>query len=82
MELQTLFEQAAAKSKTLPAQSNDVLLKLYGLFKQGSEGDVNIEKPTNMFDIVGNAKFNAWAELKGKSKEVAQQEYIDFVNSL
>lgn len=82
MELQTLFEQAAAKSKTLPAQSNDVLLKLYGLFKQGSEGDVNIEKPTNMFDILGNAKYNAWAELKGKSKEAAQKEYIDFVNSL
>jgi len=82
MSLQTLFEQAAAKSKTLPAQSNDILLKIYGLYKQGSEGDVNIEKPTNFFDMVGNAKYNAWSELKGISKDEAQQKYIDLINSL
>ncbi|MBY0427499.1 MAG: acyl-CoA-binding protein [Cytophagales bacterium] len=82
MELQTLFEQASAKSKSLPAQPNDILLKIYALYKQGTEGDVNIEKPTNMFDIVGNAKYNAWAELKGTAKELAQQKYVDLINSL
>lgn len=82
MDLIEKFEEAAVFSKSLPNQPNDILLKLYALYKQGKEGDVNVEKPTNMFDIVGNAKYNAWTELKGLTKEEAQQKYIDLVESL
>ena len=68
MELKELFEQAAAESKTLPEKpSNETLLLLYSLYKQGSLGDVNTEPPSNPFDFVAKAKHEAWASLKGKS---------------
>ena len=35
-----------------------------------------------MFDIAGKAKWQAWSDVKGKSKEEAQQAYIDFVETL
>jgi diazepam-binding inhibitor (GABA receptor modulating acyl-CoA-binding protein) len=82
MDLKTQFEEASVKSKSLPEQSNDNLLKLYSLFKQATEGDVTIEKPTNMFDFKGIAKYNAWEELKGITKEEAMQKYIDLVKQL
>ena len=82
MSLEDQFNAAQAKSKTLAQKpSNDVLLKLYSLFKQVAEGDINIERPGG-FDFVGAAKFDAWEALKGQSKEEAQQAYIDYVESL
>jgi acyl-CoA-binding protein len=82
MDLQKEFEASVARSKELPAQSNENLLKLYSLYKQATEGDVNIEKPTNMFDFKGIAKYNSWEELKGMSKDDAMKSYIDLVKSL
>ena len=35
-----------------------------------------------MTDFVGRAKWDAWNELKDTSKEAAQQQYIDLVESL
>ncbi len=83
MDLKEQFEQAAADSKTLSEKpSNDTLLKLYSLYKQGSTGDVNTEPPSNPFDIVNRAKHEAWSALKGKTQEDAMQEYIDLVTEL
>ena len=83
MDLKAQFEQAAADSKTLTEKpGNDVLLQLYSLYKQGSSGDVNSDPPSNPFDFVGKAKYDAWAALKGKSAEDAMQEYIDLVKKL
>ena len=82
MDLNQEFQGAALKSKQLPNQSNDNLLKLYSLYKQATEGDINIEKPANPFDMVGNAKFNAWDKLKGTGKEDAMNQYIELVKTL
>jgi len=83
MDLQAQFEQAAADSKTLSSKpSNETLLQLYSLYKQGSTGDINTDPPSNPFDFVGKAKYEAWTALKGKSKEAAMQEYIDLVTKL
>lgn len=83
MDLKAQFEQAAADSKTLAEKpGNDVLLQLYSLYKQGSSGDVNTEPPSNPFDFVGKAKYEAWAGLKGKSQEDAMNEYIALVTKL
>ena len=83
MELQTQFEEAVAGSKALAQKpGNDVLLKLYSLYKQATNGDTNTEGPDNAFDFVAKAKYNAWAELKGTPKDAAMQEYITLVNSL
>ncbi|MCF6185307.1 MAG: acyl-CoA-binding protein [Bacteroidales bacterium] len=76
------FEEAVKKSKTLTERpSNDVLLKLYALYKQVTEGNVKGERPGG-FDFKGAAKYDAWAEQKGKNKEDAANEYINLVNSL
>lgn len=83
MELRERFEQAVADSKTLTEKpGNDILLRLYSLYKQGSAGDVSSEPPSNPFDFVGKAKYEAWAALKGKSQEAAMEEYIGLVQSL
>jgi len=76
------FEEAVAKSKTLKERpSNEVLLKLYSLFKQSTEGDVKGERPGG-FDFKGAAKYDAWENQKGKSSEAASEEYVQFVSSL
>jgi acyl-CoA-binding protein len=83
MSLQLQFEQAVADSKNLSEKpSNDTLLKLYSLYKQGTEGDVNTEAPSNPFDFVARAKYEAWEKLNGKSKDEAMQEYVNLVNQL
>ncbi|TGE16775.1 acyl-CoA-binding protein [Hymenobacter elongatus] len=76
------FEAAAQRSQQLPSKPNNmVLLQLYSLYKQASEGDVTGDRPGG-FDFKGIAKYDAWAGLNGKSKDAARQEYVDLVNSL
>jgi diazepam-binding inhibitor (GABA receptor modulating acyl-CoA-binding protein) len=83
MDLHQQFEQAVAESKGLSEKpSNETLLQLYSLYKQGSEGDVNIDAPSNPFDFVAKAKYDAWAALKGKSKDEAMNAYIELVSKL
>jgi len=76
------FEEAVKESKNLNEKpANDVLLKLYALYKQATEGDVQGERPGG-FDFKGAAKYDAWEKLKGKDSEAAKQEYIEFVKAL
>jgi diazepam-binding inhibitor (GABA receptor modulating acyl-CoA-binding protein) len=83
MDINILFDQAVLDSKNLSEKpSNDILLQLYAFFKQASEGDINIEAPSNPFDFVAKAKFSAWEELKGKSSVEAKQAYIDLIKTL
>lgn len=81
-DLKAQFEAAAKAVKELPERpDNDVLLRLYALFKQGAEGDVNGPKP-GFFDFVGSAKFEAWEKLKGMSQDDAKRKYIELVAKL
>lgn len=81
-DLKAQFERAAAESKNLPERpDNATLLQIYALYKQGSEGDVEGKRP-GFTDMVGRAKYDAWAALKGKPAAEAQQEYIDLIESL
>lgn len=83
MNLQEQFETAVANSKTLTEKpSNEILLKLYSLYKQATSGDNDGEAPTNPFDFVAKAKHDAWEQLKGTTKENASQLYIDLINQL
>lgn len=83
MDLKQQFEKAVEDSKSLSEKpSNETLLKLYSLYKQSIEGDVNIDPPSNPFDFVNKAKYEAWAALKGKSRDLAMEEYINLVDKL
>ena len=57
------------------------LLELYGLYKQGTVGDVTGERP-GMLDFKGRAKFDAWATKRGDSKDAAMQSYVTLVEKL
>lgn len=83
MDIKAQFEQAIADSKSLTEKpGNEILLQLYSLYKQSTEGDVSGEAPTNPFDFVNKAKYEAWAALKGKTTDDAMQEYVDLVEKL
>jgi acyl-CoA-binding protein len=80
--LKAKFEKAVAESKSLPEKpDNATLLKIYALYKQASGGDVEGKRP-GFTDLVGRAKYDAWAALKGKSEKEAMQEYVDLIESL
>jgi len=83
MDQKQVFEKAVADSKTLPAKpDNETLLRLYSLYKQATEGDINTDSPPGMFDFVAKAKYDAWLNLKGVTADVASQQYIDLVKEL
>jgi acyl-CoA-binding protein len=81
-DIETRFEQAAQAAKSLPERpADEVLLKLYALYKQGAVGDVTGDKP-GFFDFVGVAKYEAWEKLAGVPQDDARQQYVDLVKSL
>lgn len=81
-DLNAQFEAAAEAVKTLPERpDNEMLLRLYGLYKQGSEGDVKGEKP-GFFDFKGAAKYDAWEKLKGTTEIKAKEDYVKLVKRL
>ena len=56
MSLNDEFARAQDDVKKLAQRpANDVLLKLYGLYKQGTQGDAGDDRP-GMFDPVGRAE--------------------------
>lgn len=82
MSLEERFQSAQAQVQTLSRRpSNDTLLQLYALYKQGSVGDVQGRRP-GLLDVKGRAKFDAWARQRGKSIEESQEAYIHLVESL
>jgi acyl-CoA-binding protein len=81
-DLDADFEAAVANSKKLSQRpDNATLLKLYGLYKQATAGDVSEKKP-GFGDMIGRAKWDAWNGVKGTPGEDAKRQYIDLVQSL
>ena len=76
------FEQAVEAVQGLTDDpGNDVKLRLYGLFKQVTEGDVSGSRP-GFTNPVGRAKYDAWAKLSGTSQEAAEEQYVAIVRDL
>ncbi|MBN1947724.1 MAG: acyl-CoA-binding protein [Bradymonadales bacterium] len=82
MELVEQFEDAQKRVNNLKSRpGNAELLNLYALYKQGTIGDVTGEKPGRL-DFKGRAKYEAWSQKKGLSKEEAMRQYIAVVDML
>ncbi len=76
------FEAAVAAVKQLQTDpGNEVKLRLYGLYKQATSGDVTGGRP-GAFNPVGRAKHDAWARLTGTSREDAAAQYVAIVDDL
>jgi diazepam-binding inhibitor (GABA receptor modulating acyl-CoA-binding protein) len=81
-DLKSTFEAAVANSSKLSERpDNATLLRIYGLYKQATQGDVQDAKP-GFSDLVGRAKWDAWNQQKGSSAETAMQAYVDLIESL
>jgi pimeloyl-ACP methyl ester carboxylesterase/acyl-CoA-binding protein len=85
-DLAQRFEAAVEKVRTAPTAgpmkpSNEMKLKMYGLYRQAKDGDVQGKRP-GMMDVVGRFKYDAWAALKGMSSEEAMRQYVAEVDSI
>jgi carboxylesterase len=80
--LKKRFDAAVAASHSLPARpTNEALLELYALFKQGTQGDAGGSRP-GIADLVARAKYDAWKRLEGTTHEAAMRRYVALVESL
>lgn len=76
-DLKARFDAAVAHSKALTERpDNQTLLRLYSLYKQATDGDITGKRPS-FTDLVGQAKYDAWAKVQGTTPEAAMQAYID-----
>ena len=81
-DLPTKFEEAVVSSKSLKERpDNNTLLKLYAHYKQATAGDVEGKRP-GVMDMVGRAKFDAWAQVYGLTSDEAMKQYISLIESL
>lgn len=83
-DLKTQFDEAVHLVRTGEGDfepSNEMKLEFYALYKQATEGDVQGKRP-GMLNIVGRAKYDAWAKIKGTSKDDAMQRYINRVKEV
>jgi diazepam-binding inhibitor (GABA receptor modulator, acyl-CoA-binding protein) len=81
-DLDARFEAAAAAALDLPSDpGNDTKLRLYGLYKQATQGDPDGRRP-GLTNPVGRAKHDAWAAVAGTSPDDARTAYIALVDQL
>jgi acyl-CoA-binding protein len=81
-DLQAAFQNAQQGVKTLTKRpSNDDLAFIYAHYKQATQGDVSGSRPGRL-DMIGRAKYDAWAKAKGLTTDEAMQRYVDKVASL
>ena len=81
-DLKADFQKASKDVMDLAERpDNDTMLRLYALYKQGSEGNVSGPKP-GFFDFVGTAKYEAWEKLDGMTQEEAMKKYVALVKTL
>jgi acyl-CoA-binding protein len=86
MELQQQFEAAAQQVNNLPdATAAQYMTELYGLYKQATEGDVNMksgEVDANEADQangpagLSQAQWESWDKYKGVPEEEAKRRYV------
>ena len=81
MELDERFAAAQARIKPVTGLGSDVLLELYGLYKQATSGDVAGGRP-GILDLKGRAKHDAWTKRQGMTKAAAMEAYIGLVDRL
>lgn len=78
-QLEITFNRASKHFASLVSSlDSDALLHFYARYKQATEGDCNVSKPS-FFNMSARRKWDAWNKLSGISKSVAMEEYISGV---
>lgn len=82
MTLAEEFEAAVKRVNGLSATPpTNVMLELYGLYKQASAGDATGSRPGTL-DVRGRAKYDAWSSRSGMTRDDAMRAYIDRAGAL
>lgn len=82
MSLEEEFSRAQERVNKLSRRPSDPqLLELYSLYKQVTAGDATGKRP-GAFDFKGRAKWDAWKQREGMSREEAMRQYIELVAAL
>lgn len=80
-EIKSEFDQAVDCANNLPDQPPEVLLEMYGLYKQALNGDVTGKRPGRL-NVKARYKYDAWASKKEMSKQDAMKNYIKLIKQL
>ena len=81
MSLQRRFNRATKKVWRLNTRpDDDILLNLYALYKQATEGDAGGR--VQRLSIKEIVKFRAWKGIRGMTSNEAMKAYCDLVTSL
>ena len=82
MDLKKRFERATKRVWRLKERPDDmILLELYALYKQVTEGDARSPRPIRD-GLVGMAKWRAWRKLRGITVNEAMERYCGIVDRL
>ncbi|CAF3302754.1 unnamed protein product [Rotaria socialis] len=82
VSLGTDFEKAKSRLESSSTQvDNETKLKLYGLYKQATQGICATTKP-GLTDFIGRAKWTAWSSLGKMNQQDAQKQYIQVIEQL
>jgi len=76
-----MAKQIEENIKNNKSFSDDILLKLYGYYKQSVEGDCVTSSP-QFWEIRAKTKWEAWNQHKGMKKEHAMKQYIKYAKLL
>jgi diazepam-binding inhibitor (GABA receptor modulating acyl-CoA-binding protein) len=80
--LENDFKRAQKRVWDLKTCSNDNKLKIYGLYKQATEGDTNTKQPGMFSGLKARMKWDSWKGYEGMLSMVAKREYIKLVTEL
>lgn len=80
-DIKSEFGKAVERANDLPNQPPEILLEMYGLYKQALVGDVTGKRPGRV-KIKARYKYDAWASRKGMSQEEAMKSYIELIEKL
>lgn len=76
------FKRAQNRVWKLKECSNETMLKVYGLFKQATVGDIDTQTPGMFSGLKTRAKWEAWKGNEGMFPINAKREYVKLVNGL
>ncbi len=81
LELLNRFLKSTELVKKCKDLDNNSLLFLYSHYKQSTVGNCNTIEP-GFWDFAGKAKYTAWKNIFGMSKDDAMEKYIQKVEEL
>ena len=76
------FKKASESVKNLKNRPEDeILLQLYGLYKQATIGNINIPQPWAI-QVEKRSKWDSWKMFENMPKAVAMTKYVEIVDNL